>query len=98
MTSAIGFVTVLILLAAAGLAALSNMDSSISEIRQNHESIHAAAVIQKAFLEMESGLRSYLRQPDERHLDMYRKGFKAAQDGLQRLKKSHPACRLGKND
>ncbi|MBI5249066.1 MAG: methyl-accepting chemotaxis protein [Desulfomonile tiedjei] len=86
MALAICSVTVLTVLAAAGVAHLSHMDGSISEIREGQETIRTLSSIQKAIVDMDSGVRAYLKQPDESQLDIFRKSLKTAQDGMQLLK------------
>lgn len=86
MALAIVSVAVLIILTAASLAGLRNVAGSVSEIRGDHETIRTVLSVQKASVDMESELRAFLKQADERHLDQYRKEDKIAQDGLKRLK------------
>ncbi len=86
MALAILSVAVLIVLTAASLTGLRNVAGSVSEIRGDHETIRTVLSVQKASVDMESELRAFLKQADERHVDQYRKADKIAQDGLKRLK------------
>jgi methyl-accepting chemotaxis protein len=86
MALAVVSVIVLIVLTSMSLSGLRDVENSVSEIRVDHEIVRTAVSVRTASREMESALRKYIQQPDDRHLDLFRKADSTAQDGLKRLK------------